>query len=586
MNNLLKNLSVTTKIVGNSIVLLALLTASSGYAFYSMARTDSELESIVELDTHLSEKIVAIKEYQLVRRFHFERALRFGNLLQLEDIAAARFTTEIAAFDKLSAKVDHEIKQAEEPLEANLFNARKTAPRKEFEHLLDAYRSIETEHADFERAAHRVFILLADGRPHEAEAFVKSVEHRAEQVVDKLNGLLVEIEQITERAEHATAAHERTTIQILGAAVLTVILLGLLTSWLVARAVVRPLHQAVAISAKIASGDLDVAIDSNSGDETGQLMRAMQEMVHRLNRIVGDLKGVTRQVASGNEVLSTASQQMSLGATQQAASLEQVTSSMDGMAANIRQSASNANRTEQIAQQLATDAERGEVAVNEAIEAMRDITAKAPIIEEIVRHANLLALNAAIEAARAGEHGKGFAVVASELRKLAERSQIAASEIGERSSSTLEGAEEAGRILDRLVPDTQRAAELLRENCATAHGQDTGIVEITRELQRLDQLVQQSAAVCEEMASNSEELSSRSEHLRETMAFFKLENPDFSPGGNPAPQAQFVALRADVENTGIRWEPDVVCDDEPSAIVEFEVDVDEQRAVAGGLVRY
>jgi methyl-accepting chemotaxis protein len=194
---------------------------------------------------------------------------------------------------------------------------------------------------------------------------------------------------------------------------------------------------------------------------------------------------------------------------------------MEEMASNIKQNADNAMQTEKISVKSAQDAKEGGKAVSETVSAMKEIAGKISIIEEIARQTNLLALNAAIEAARAGEHGKGFAVVASEVRKLAERSQVAAGEISQLSSSSVQVAEKAGEMLGKIVPDIQKTSELVQEITAASKEAETGADQINKAIQQLDQVIQQNAAASEEIASTSEELSSQAEQLQSTIAFFK-----------------------------------------------------------------
>jgi len=196
---------------------------------------------------------------------------------------------------------------------------------------------------------------------------------------------------------------------------------------------------------------------------------------------------------------------------------------VEEMNATIRQNADNAMQTEKIARKSANDALESGKAVTEAVNAMKDIAEKISIIEEIARQTNLLALNAAIEAARAGEHGKGFAVVAAEVRKLAERSQIAAAEISQLSGTSVGVAEQAGAMLAKLVPDIQKTSELVQEITAASKEQAGGADQINSSIQQLNQVVQQNAGAAEEMSSTAEELSSQASQLMETIAFFKVD---------------------------------------------------------------
>ncbi|MFO0592327.1 MAG: methyl-accepting chemotaxis protein [Polyangiaceae bacterium] len=278
----------------------------------------------------------------------------------------------------------------------------------------------------------------------------------------------------------------------------------------------------ITLAAKeVAQGDLTVELNKRS--EKDELMKALAAMVKSLSDVVADVRSATDKVANGSKEMSMSSETVSQGASEQSASIEEVSASVEEMSANIKQNADNATETEKIALKAAADAKEGGEAVNRTVEAMKQIAGKISIIGEIARQTNLLALNAAIEAARAGEHGKGFAVVASEVRKLAERSQKAAGEITELSSTSVSVAEKAGVLLARILPDVQKTAELVQEITAASREQDTGTAQISKAVQQLNEVIQQNAAAAEEMASTSEELSSQAEQLQAAIGFFQVD---------------------------------------------------------------
>jgi methyl-accepting chemotaxis protein len=298
---------------------------------------------------------------------------------------------------------------------------------------------------------------------------------------------------------------------------------GVLIAIFVSKGFLKPLNDAVDICKRIAKGDLSTSIDDTGKDELGQLLGAMKFMVDNLKNTVISVQVSADNVASGSQGISTASENMAKGASLQAASVEESTSSMEEMVANIRQNADNSQETEKISRKASEDAKQSGNAVVEAVRAMKNIAEKIGIIEEIARQTNLLALNAAIEAARAGEHGKGFAVVAAEVRKLAERSQEAAGEITDLSSSSVEVAERAGAMLGQLVPDIQKTAELVSEISAASTEQNTGAEQINKALQQLDQVTQQNSAASEEMSSTSAGMASQADKLIDAVAFFKVD---------------------------------------------------------------
>jgi len=303
----------------------------------------------------------------------------------------------------------------------------------------------------------------------------------------------------------------------------------------VIRSMIKPVHEIVEASRRMAKGDLTIELASKSKDEVGQLTLAISHMIAELRRVVGNVSQASEQVAAGSEELSSSSVEMSQGATEQASAVEEVSAAMEEMTSSIGQNADNAQVTNEMTNQAAIDTEKGGQAVAKTVDAMKQIAEKISIIEEIARQTNLLALNAAIEAARAGEHGKGFAVVAAEVRKLAERSGSSAAEISELSTSSVRVAEEAGDLLAKIVPDIKKTADLVQEISAATNEQNQGSEEVSKAIHEMDKVIQQNAAASEEVASTAEELSAQAVQLQKAMQFFKVgkENAHLAAPAQP-----------------------------------------------------
>ncbi len=322
--------------------------------------------------------------------------------------------------------------------------------------------------------------------------------------------------------ERAVEIQKSAMVISVSVAVATLITVGLI-GWAIARSLLRQLGGEPAYAAdvvsRVAQGDLTVRVQVRQGDSSSMLA-AIKGMVDKLSQIIGEVRDASGALSSASEQVASTAQSISQGASEQASSVEETSASIEEMSASVQQNAENARVTEGMSGKAAKEAVEGGQAVKETVIAMKTITDKISIVDDIAYQTNLLALNAAIEAARAGEHGKGFAVVAEEVRKLAERSQEAAQEIGEVAKSSVSLAERAGHLLDAIVPSISKTSDLVQEISSASNEQSSGISQINTAVAQLSQLTQTSSSDSEQLAATAEEMSSQAEQLQALMGFF------------------------------------------------------------------
>ena len=517
-----QSLKLLTKIVGMLGLMVAIVLGISLSAIYSLGSIATLLTEIAEEDIPLTTSVAEITVLQLEQELWAERAISGAYSKDTKLLQESEHQFEIA-----TAKAADELKKAEKLAKHGLDLAHDENAKKKFQEVFDHLVKINAEHEEYTHHTESLFTLLNQGKVKKKSTHdqIELLEAEADQLTHELEAFLHNIEAFTTQA--ALDAEHNEAAAVIRAIVITIfalVLAGML-GLIITRSI---LHQLGADPAKveelaqaITRGDLTYKVDNGGRKLTG-VFKSMCEMQQNLSQIITEVARGSEDISSSSAQVSATATSMSQGVTEQAASIEETSASTEEMNATINQNSENAKITDDIASESSKTAEQGGKAVIETVVAMKQIAEKIGIIEDIAYQTNMLALNAAIEAARAGDHGKGFAVVAAEVRKLAERSQTAAGEISDLTSNSVGVAESAGKLLEEMLPNINRTADLVQEISSASAEQTEGAGQISSAMTQLDQVTQQNAAASEELAAAAESMRTKANNLLQQVQFFTL----------------------------------------------------------------
>lgn len=331
------------------------------------------------------------------------------------------------------------------------------------------------------------------------------------------------------------------------------LLITVLVIFLIIRKFVsKPLGRTVRLIEDFGKGDLENRLHMKSSDEIGRMAGALDEFADNLSKILTQINQAVDQVVAGAGEISSSSQALSQGATEQASTVEEISSSMVELADKTKTNAENASQAKNLANGARGQADIGNGKMGELVEAMEEIQLSSKeiakvvkVIDDIAFQTNLLALNAAVEAARAGKFGKGFAVVAGEVRNLAAKSAKAAQETSDmiaestgkqqKGSNMVKGATES---LGEINTANTEVSKLVEEIAIASNEQAQGIREVSEAIGQISQVTQQNSGSSEQLASAAQQLFSHADFTRKVVAFFRLRGADGAPADGGPPKGE------------------------------------------------
>jgi methyl-accepting chemotaxis protein len=538
---MLKNLNIAVRVYALVGLLLAVTVAVAGFAIIEMQGIAEEIESVAEVDIPLTEKLTKVTLHQLEQAIIFERTLALGGTLAADPGKIGHFHELEKEFVELGHKVKEELEETDALLLDAAKNAHDKEAKAEFTHLAEIIEKVEVEHEDYEMLSEQVFALIGKGEMHNPGNVAEKIEHIEDKIDQELEQALEEIEKFTHEAMNTVKKDEEAAIRLLWIALGISIVVGLVLSFFMTRAITGPILRMTHTMGDLAGGNNDVEVPAlGQTNEIGKMADAVEvfrenaienlrlaeqekqatiereaakqaeadreaaenaERVARQERIDGltsgfgdtveEILGVvsaqsTEMEATAQSMSEIAKQTMdesvavSSAAEQASASVQTVASAAEELTSSISEISRQVTHSSEISSKAVSAANDTNATIRELADAAQKVGEVVDLINDIAEQTNLLALNATIEAARAGDAGKGFAVVASEVKNLATQTAKATEDIGGQINEIQGSTEKAVTAIEGIGSTIAEMNEIATAIAAAVEEQGAATSEISR----------------------------------------------------------------------------------------------------------